>query len=85
MILVYILAVSLAIVCLALGIDVGSQVWAEKRAWREEEQARVKAATDRIAAGIRLKMARANQTTIELKVVSLPKQPARGRHRLAAA
>lgn len=85
MILVFILAVSAGIVCLAVGIDVGSQVWAEKRAWREAEKARLQAARDSIAAGIRLKMARASQSTIPLKVVTLPKQPARGRHRLVAA
>lgn len=85
MILVFILAVSAGIVCLAVGIDVGSQVWAEKRAWREAEKARVQACKNAIAAGVRLKMARATQTTIELKVVSLPKKPVHGRHRLVAA
>jgi hypothetical protein len=84
-ILVFILAVSAGIVCLAVGIDVGSQVWAEKRAWREAQEARLIEARNSIAAGVRLKMARATQTTIPLQVVTLPKKPVSGRHRLVAA
>jgi hypothetical protein len=84
-ILAFILSVSAGIVCLAVGIDVGSQVWAEKRAWREAQEARLVEARNLITAGIRLKMARTAEKTIELKVVTLPKKPAHGRHRLVAA
>lgn len=85
MILVFVCAVSAGIVCLAVGIDVGSQVWAEKKAWREAEKARLQDAKNTIAAGVRLRMARAADKTIELKVVTLPKKTAHGRHRLVAA
>jgi hypothetical protein len=91
-ILVFILAVSAGIVCLAVGIDIGSQVWTEKRAWREAEKARVVEAKNLIVQGIHRKF----ETTMEmrtvrpkvvvpLEAVRVVEKPVHGRHRLVAA
>jgi hypothetical protein len=85
MLLLYIVAASIIIICLTAVLDAVSQIWAEKRAFREAEKQRLQEAKNALAEGIRLKAARANQTTIKLNVVAMPGKPARGRHRLSAA
>lgn len=92
MILAFILSVSAGIVCLAVGIDVGSQVWAEKRAWREAEKERINRAKTMIVQGIHRKF----ETTMQMEIVQpkvvvplhavrVVEKPVHGRHRLVAA
>lgn len=91
-ILEFILLVSAGIVVLAVGIDVGSQIWAEKREARKAHWARMREAEALLYVSIskrfqeRMTMqAQAQTNTIELTVISLPKKPVSGRHRLSAA
>lgn len=87
-ILEFVLVVWLGIVILAVGIDVGPEIWAEKRAAREEYRQRVREAESAIYMGIakhleERKKARTN--VVELKVMARPQRTVGGRHRLTAA
>jgi hypothetical protein len=88
-ILEFILLVSAGVIALAVGIDVGQQVWDEKRAARTAHWAKMRAAEALLYASIAKRfeerMKEQAQTTIELKVVALPQKPTGGRHRLSAA
>lgn len=88
-ILGFVLLVWAGIVVLAVGMDVGRDMWIEKM----EERAALDAKRKEAIALLHLALTkhlekRSNKTTVvELKVVTLPKKPTRagGRHRLSAA
>lgn len=89
-ILEFILAVSAGVVVLAVGIDVGFQIWTEKREARKAHWVRVKEAEALLYASISKRFqermtTQAQTNTIELTVISLPKKSVGGRHRLSAA
>lgn len=87
-VLEFILLVSMGIVVLAVGTDIGTQIWAEKRAERQAQWARIREAEAILYNSI-AKRFEARELTevaiIELNVVSLHEKPAKGRHRLSAA
>lgn len=84
----FVLLVSAGIVALALGIDVGQQIWVEKRAARKAQLAKLKAAEETLIAAISKRLEgrrKAHANVIELKVVVSPKMPVGGRHRRLTA
>ncbi len=84
----FILLVSVAIVVLAVAIDVSSQVWSEKRAERKEYWAKMREAEAILHASIAKHFEMRTQppvSAIELNVTTLPKKSTGGRHRLTAA
>lgn len=82
MILVVILAISVGVVLAALGVDIGRQVWVDKKSARKIKEAKRAEAL----ALLRTSIARKMETTMELKVVVLPKKPKHaGKHRFNAA
>ncbi|QJD49798.1 hypothetical protein SEA_CLUBPENGUIN_74 [Streptomyces phage ClubPenguin] len=87
-VLEFVLLVSAGIVALAVGIDVGQQIWVEKQAARKAQLARLKAAEATLMEAIskRLEERMKDRTNvIELKVVASPKMPVGGRHRRLTA
>lgn len=85
-VLEFVLLVSAGVVVLAVGVDVGSQAWVEKRAEREAHWAKMRAAEATLYAAISKRLEEHRKTqTVELKVVALPPKPVGGRHRLTAA
>ena len=82
----FVLLVSAGIVVLAVGVDVGQNLWAEKQKERKAEQEKLDEAENLLYAGIFRRQQNKNpDDTIELKVVTTPKKPVGGRHRLTAA
>lgn len=84
-ILEFVLLVWAVVVALAVGIDVGPEIWVEKRDARKAQRARIREAENMLRGAIVKRYQNTAQTVIELKVVALPKKPVGGRHRLAAA
>lgn len=89
MLLVFVVVASLLIIAFAIGIDVGQQIWVEKRAERKALIARQTEAIALLQHAIAKRFEermKAETTTVELKVVELhPKKTTGGRHRLSAA
>jgi len=80
----FVLLVSAGIIFLAVGIDVGQQIWLDRKArWTKmlEAEALLYAAIAKRFEG----RFNPSSDTIELKVVSEPKKSVGGRHRLTAA
>ena len=77
---------------LAVGIDVGSQIWTEKREARKARWVQIREAEALLYASIAKRFEDRQKAQelpavniIELQVVALPKKPVGGRHRLSAA
>jgi len=87
-ILEFILLASAGIVGLTVGIDVGQQYWEEKRAERKAQLTKLREAEATLMAAISKRLEERMKThtnVVELNVVTLPKKPVGGRHRLTAA
>jgi hypothetical protein len=87
-ILAFILAVSVGLICLWLGIDIACQIWVEKREERKARRDKIQEAETILYASFAKRFEENAQTSaavIELNVVTLPKKPVSGRHRLSAA
>jgi hypothetical protein len=81
----FVLLVSTAIVVLTIGIDVCSQLWAEKQNQRQVRKAQARRAEALLYASIRKNAMNKTRDTVELRVVSIPQKSDGGRHRLSAA
>lgn len=79
--------ISVGVVIVTVGVDVGQQIWAEKQKMREVHEVKIKEAETLLYAAISERFEGRPETsnTIELRVVALPQKPAGGRHRLSAA
>ena len=87
-ILGFVLLVWAGIVVLAVGMDVGRDVWVEKMAERAAMDAKRKEAIALLHLALTKHLAKRNKSTaVEVKVVYVPKKPARdgGRHRRLTA
>jgi N-acetyl-anhydromuramyl-L-alanine amidase AmpD len=78
MLILFILAVSALIVALVVGIDVGEQVWSEKKAQRDAYKAKQLEAI----MTLRNKLAERFAHILEVEVVELPKKRVGAKHRL---
>jgi hypothetical protein len=87
-VLEFVLLVSVGVVVVAVGVDVGSQLWVEKRAEREAHWTKVREAEALLYKAIQKRFeerTKAHTNVIELKVVASPKMPVGGRHRRLTA
>lgn len=89
MLLVFVVVASLLVIAFAVGVDVGQQIWAEKRAERKALIARQIEAINLLQHAITKRFEERmlrNADTVEMKVVELhPQKTHGGRHRLTAA
>ena len=84
-ILGFISLTSVGVILLTVGIDVGCQIWVEKRSERVARWTKIREAENLLYGAIIRRYRSASENTVELRVVKHPKKPAGGRHRLTAA
>lgn len=80
MLILYVLGISALVIALAVGIDVGEQIWVEKRAERKAFKAK------QIEAFMTLVEALSGRAEVSFdsKVVEFPTKTVGGKHRLVA-